>query len=50
MTKKMVVWTNGKSIRKYVGQDKNKAVVHSSSDKGWYKAIALITPVTEGEK
>lgn len=39
----MTVWTNGRGIRKYVGQDKSNYV----NDRGWYKAKAEITRVVE---
>jgi hypothetical protein len=44
---KITVWTNGKAIRKYTGQDtiQNNDPNHDykhSKDKGWYKATAII--------
>jgi predicted RNase H-related nuclease YkuK (DUF458 family) len=49
---KITVWTNGKAIRKYTGQDTiqekyNKDTgyqrhYHNTKDKGWYKATAII--------
>lgn len=44
---KITVWTNGKAIRKYTGQDTvqtndpNHGYKHPK-DKGWYKATAII--------
>jgi hypothetical protein len=44
---KITVWTNGRAIRKYAGQDAvqinnpNHNYCHSK-DKGWYKATAII--------
>lgn len=37
MAKMMRVWTNGKSIRKYSGQDKNSAVVKTTEEKDGLK-------------
>lgn len=39
----MTVWTNGKAIRKYTGQDKQ----YPNKSRGWYKAKAQITRVVE---
>lgn len=34
------VWTNGKMIRKYCGQDKHR--VRNSAEKGFYRATAVL--------
>ena len=40
--RELKVWTNGKMIRKYVGQDKDVK-------KGWYVAKAILVPWEESE-
>jgi intracellular sulfur oxidation DsrE/DsrF family protein len=42
---RITVWTNGKGIRKYTGQDKQreyKFIKPHSPENGWYKATAII--------
>lgn len=43
----MTVWTNGKAIRKYTGQDKHSSYNHEKRNGTWYKAIAVITKEEE---
>ncbi|QZA68996.1 hypothetical protein 010DV004_59 [Bacillus phage 010DV004] len=40
---KLTVWTNGKAIRKYTGQDKHLDY-NSIKRKDWFKATAIIKP------
>lgn len=44
MEKQITVWTNGRAIRSYTGQDK------ITYKKGWYKATAIIKPIEEEKK
>ncbi|QQO40479.1 hypothetical protein 015DV002_37 [Bacillus phage 015DV002] len=41
---KLTVWTNGKSIRKYTGQDKNPDYNYDKRKGSWFKATATIRP------
>lgn len=42
-----LVWTNGKTFRKYTGQDKKRYTIHTSPEKGFAKCRAILIP--EGE-
>lgn len=46
-TKEMSVWTNGKAIRKYTGQDKQVDYNSVKRNGTWYKARAIIVPYEE---
>jgi hypothetical protein len=44
MVDKVSVWTNGKAIRKYTGQDKNDWLTNHTPEKGFEKRTALLLP------
>ena len=41
------VWSNGKKIRRYQGQDKSGYTVSTSADKGYRKMVAILIEVPE---
>lgn len=43
----MLVWTNGKAIRRYQGQDKTSNNRFKTKGRGWFKATAIIIPIEE---
>ncbi|WCS69587.1 hypothetical protein Goe24_02120 [Bacillus phage vB_BsuM-Goe24] len=46
---KMTVWTNGKAIRKYTGQDKHPDTCPIKRTE-WFKATAVIKPETDSKQ
>lgn len=50
MNKEIIVWTNGRAISRYQGQDKRNATYYKTKESGYFKAKAILIPLESDNK